>query len=163
MALLTTTSMRPHSLTIVSTSQLMSADWLRRRRQEGSCYRVSQHLSRWPRRCRIDVIDDDMDAFARIGQYDIAADAAAAASNQRHLVLQSHRVPPKLFEIRWKNHAKAAAKGRQDRPASKMAPMSAIFALKESFGGLEPPLPDKMAEPKRNDPAPLSPQPVPGG
>jgi DNA helicase-2/ATP-dependent DNA helicase PcrA len=68
-----------------------------------------------------------------------------------------------LFEIRWKNHAKAAAKGRQDRPASKMAPMSAIFTLKESFGGLEPPLPDKMAEPKRNDPAPLSPQPVTGG
>ena len=41
--------------------------------------------------------------------------------------------------------------------------MSAIFTLKESFGGLEPPLPDKMAEPKRNDPAPLSPQPVTGG
>src|SRR5262249_24273689 len=46
---------------------------------------------------------------------------------------------------------------------SKMAPMSAIFTLKESFGGLEPPLSDKMAEPKRNDPAPLSPQPVTGG
>ncbi|MGA6931106.1 MAG: hypothetical protein WBZ35_17430, partial [Pseudolabrys sp.] len=34
--------------------------------------------------------------------------------------------------------------------------------MKESSGGL-PPFTDNMAEPKRNDPAPLSPQPIAGG
>ncbi len=38
----------------------------------------------------VDVIDDDMGALTGIGQHDIAADAAAAAGHQRHLVLQSH-------------------------------------------------------------------------
>jgi hypothetical protein len=42
----------------------------------------------------IDIVDDDVGAFARIGQYDIAADAAATAGNQRHLVFQSHGTPP---------------------------------------------------------------------
>jgi DNA helicase-2/ATP-dependent DNA helicase PcrA len=44
-----------------------------------------------------------------------------------------------------------------------MAPVSAIFAIENHSGGQEPPTPDKMAEPKRNDPAPVSPQPAAGG
>ena len=45
-----------------------------------------------------------------------------------------------------------------------MAPASAIFAIKGIIPAAKvPPLPDNMAEPKRNDPAPLSPQPVAGG
>ncbi|HEY6700349.1 MAG TPA: hypothetical protein VI137_05935 [Pseudolabrys sp.] len=47
----------------------------------------------------VDVVDDDMGAFARISQNDIAADTAAATRNQCHLVLQSHGVPPKAV---WK-------------------------------------------------------------
>ena len=43
---------------------------------------------------RIDVVDHDVSAFAGISQNDIAADAAAAAGNQRHLVLQSHGNSP---------------------------------------------------------------------
>jgi hypothetical protein len=44
----------------------------------------------------IHVVDDDMGPFTRVHQNYIAADAAAAASDQRHLVLQSHGVPPRL-------------------------------------------------------------------
>ena len=140
----------------------------------------------------IDVIDDDMGALAGISQHDIAADTAAAAGDQRHLVLQSHgnspischfslenRLPhdPEKWEpVFGQDHAmahdperwKAVGRGRRGaRPASKMAPANAIFAMEESSGGAQPPLPDNMAEPKRNDPrndpAPLSPQPVAGG
>ena len=44
-----------------------------------------------------------------------------------------------------------------------MAPVSAIFAIENHSGGQSRPTPDNMAEPKRNDPAPVSPQPVAGG
>ena len=44
-----------------------------------------------------------------------------------------------------------------------MAPVSAIFAIENHSGGSKPPTPDNMAEPKRNDPAPVSPQPAAGG
>jgi ATP-dependent DNA helicase UvrD/PcrA len=49
-----------------------------------------------------------------------------------------------------------------------MAPADAIFAMERIASGgqgrlLAAPQPDNMAEPKRNDPAPLSPQPVAGG
>ncbi len=48
--------------------------------------------------------------------------------------------------------------------ASKMAPADAIFAMERIVPAAKAaPQPDNMAEPKRNDPAPLSPQPVAGG
>jgi hypothetical protein len=37
-----------------------------------------------------------MGAFAGIGERDIAADAAAAAGDDGHFVLQSHGIPPEL-------------------------------------------------------------------
>ena len=51
----------------------------------------------------IDVIDDDMGALAGIGQRDIAADAAAAAGDERHLVFQTHGIPPNCFSKSLEN------------------------------------------------------------
>src|SRR5262249_41384790 len=53
-----------------------------------------------------------MRALSGIGERDIAADAAAGAGDKRHLVLQSHGVPPRL-KITRKNHAKSASAGIQ--------------------------------------------------
>src|SRR4029077_4692215 len=62
---------------------------------------------------------------------------------------------------RWKAAKEAGFRGE---PASKMAPANAIFAMKRIVPAAKAaPQPDNMAEPKRNDPAPLSPQPVAGG
>jgi hypothetical protein len=63
---------------------------------------------------RIDVIDHDMRALARIGESNVAADTAACARDERHLVLQSHGVPP-ILKITRKNHAKSAPQGAQVR------------------------------------------------
>ena len=43
---------------------------------------------------RVDVVDHDMGALAGIGERDVAADAAAAAGDDRHFVLQSHGNSP---------------------------------------------------------------------
>ena len=95
MALLTRMSMRPRSLMMVSTSRAMSADLA----TSATTARLllpsaAASLAVARRGRRIDVIDDDMGALAGIGQSDIAADAAAAAGDQRHLVLQSHGNSP---------------------------------------------------------------------
>src|SRR5262249_9212394 len=93
---------------------------------------------------RIDVVDDDMGAFARIRQTNIAADTAAAAGDQCHLVLQSHGVPPGCVEICRKNHAKSVRRARQEPiwPRNWRLPMPS-WALKESFPAALPPLTDK--------------------
>ena len=96
-ALLTTMSIRPRSPTIVSTRRLMSADLATSATtRKALAAERGGFLCRGLGGCRIDVVDDDVGALAGISQNDIAADAAAAAGDQRHLVLQSHGVPPKL-------------------------------------------------------------------
>ena len=45
----------------------------------------------------IDVVDHHMGALAGIGERDIAADAAAAAGDDGHFVLQAHGISPHLF------------------------------------------------------------------